>query len=220
MAYILPIPLPEVLVRDRGVVPANDFAHRHTGLAFGPHGRRYLFSELFYNYYRYDKADNRDLNTHLVTIFDAAWNVERVAILEDVMRDLTHDARGAYVFNNPLGAPVVTAAGHVAFSSTELPAIVLDAELVTRVGSLEPGWCLVLPDGTRILVRDRDRLSIAAPNGEPRALGSLLKAEDSYAARTEFTSTGASAGAASASSAARSSRRWRCRTSRRSPSAT
>ncbi len=181
MAHVLPISIPDSLIRERGVVPANDFGHSHASMAFGPTGRGYLFSELFYNYYRYDNADNRDLNTHLVTIFDRAWNIERVVILEDVMHDMTHDDAGGYVFNNTHARPTITQAGDVVFSCSDRPAITLDPELATRRPPREPGGLLVTHDGAEIILREGDLLSI-----DGHEVGSLMKGENTYATRVEF----------------------------------
>lgn len=182
MAYLLPISIPDVLIRERGVVPANDFAHRHASIAFGPTGRAYLFSELFYNYYRYDNTDNRDLNTHLVTIFDREWQIERVVILEDVMHEMTHDDAGNYVFNNTHARPTITPTGDVVFSCSDRPAIILDPELATRRPPRPRGGLLATHDGAEIVVRDGDLLSI-----DGHEVGSLIKGEETYATRVEFT---------------------------------
>jgi hypothetical protein len=57
VTYVLPIPLPQSLVDERRLVAKNDFAHTHHTVAFGPDGRGYVHSEIFYNYLRYKQGD-------------------------------------------------------------------------------------------------------------------------------------------------------------------
>jgi hypothetical protein len=74
MPFVLPIPLPEFLVSERRVIPKHDFMHRHLTVAFGPDGRGYVHSELFYNYKRYDQGQG-DISAQLVTLLAPEFSI-------------------------------------------------------------------------------------------------------------------------------------------------
>src|SRR5690349_23776851 len=90
MTFVLPIPLPEALVRARGIVPKNDFAHAHGSVTFTPDGGALVTSDLFYNYYRYDNNDDRDLRALVITRLGPTFDVLGVTVLEELAHELTH----------------------------------------------------------------------------------------------------------------------------------
>ena len=64
MTYVLPVPLPQSLVDEHQLVPGNDFGYQHVALRWNGEGRGYIHSEVFYNFYRY----NRDFRALIVTV--------------------------------------------------------------------------------------------------------------------------------------------------------
>ncbi len=79
MPSVQPIFLPRPVVEENRLVLANDFGAQPCQFCFGPGGRLYVLSKLFYNYYRYDNNDSRGFSTWLVNVYGADLAPERIA---------------------------------------------------------------------------------------------------------------------------------------------
>jgi hypothetical protein len=185
MAMVLPIPLPESLVTERRVVAKHDFTHKHHTVAFGPDGRGYVHSEMFYNYRRYNQGDD-DLSATIVTLLSPEFSITRQVWLEELHHEMTHapmssnPAEEEYVFNNSTAPLAVTERGEVVFTTSKNRTFIYDADIAHRLARFDPlrgervGYSDVVgvPRGV-IVVRDRDEIYVAnalvAPQGPPTA---------------------------------------------------
>lgn len=83
MAQILPIVLPASLLTEYNIDPANDFSH--SVLDFCPTSDGgLLLTEIFYNYFRYDKTDDRDLSHLFLLELSSDFTIVRVEALRRV----------------------------------------------------------------------------------------------------------------------------------------
>jgi hypothetical protein len=90
MSCVVALQVPASLIRERGVVLANDFMHAHRAICFGLDGRGYVLSEIFYNYSRYGQSAGANLHTLVVSVLDADSNVEQVATLDALTHAMRH----------------------------------------------------------------------------------------------------------------------------------
>lgn len=169
MAFVLPLPLPESLVSERRVVPKHDFLHRHYTVAFGPDGRGYVHSELFYNYRRYDQGEG-GVEAQLVTLLSRNFSISGQVWLEALHHEMTHEpnAKGGYVFDNDLAPLAVTAHGEVVFSTQQNRMFVYDADVKQRLARFDPlrgepaGFSDLVPvPGGLVVVRSKEQVSVA-----------------------------------------------------------
>src|SRR3954468_2476982 len=172
MTYVLPVPVPKSCIDGHQVVPANDFGFQHIALGWDAAGRGYLHSELFYNYYRYDQSDDRELRAVIVTMLSPAFSIERQHVLPEVMHDLTHSADGDYLFNSSITPMAVTRSGEVAFTNSKNHTLIFDPTFAHRLADLRDGASDIIPlaDGGYVVTRGRDVLAHAAPGPVREAL--------------------------------------------------
>ncbi|HEY0254385.1 MAG TPA: hypothetical protein VGC41_22815, partial [Kofleriaceae bacterium] len=175
MTYVLPVPVPKVLVDKHQVVPSNDFGFQHVTLRWDAEGRGYIHSQLSYNYYRYDQADNRELTTFVVTVISPTFSIERQHVLPEAMHDLTHTAGGDYIFNNSLAPMAVSRFGEVAFSTSKDRTLIFDSTFEHRLADLPAAASdvLPLPDGSYVIAQHHEVLAHAGPGPLREALAKV-----------------------------------------------
>lgn len=172
MTFVLPIPLPERLVSERRLVPKHDFMHRHLTVAFGPDGRGYLHSELFYNYRRYDQGEG-SISAQLVTLLAPEFSITELLWLEALHEEMTHEPDSErYVSNNDLAPLTVTGRGEVVFCTQKNRTFVYDENVKERLARFDPlrgdlpGFSSlhVVPGGV-VALRTVDELCVAVDPG-------------------------------------------------------
>lgn len=202
MTYLLPLPVPEILAKEHGIDPKNDYSYTHDSVGFTLDGRGYVVSEVYYYYGRYQKGDERTFHAYVVTVLDQTFSIERQVVLDDVLFKLTHqpDASGVeqYLFNNRVSFG--TSAQELVFANSHNVTYVYDGALEQRAaydplrgGSLGVGYAAGRPGGGYLCTRGKHEVMLAKPglalrDGLPdlEPIGTLLEPEGSLAKQTGF----------------------------------
>ncbi|MEY3442600.1 MAG: hypothetical protein RLZZ519_881 [Bacteroidota bacterium] len=90
---ILPIPIPVAVVEKYKLGLSNDFKHEPIDVATSKAGNLYCFSELFYNYGRYNEAGYA-YHAYIVSIYDAELRLQRQVVLESLPERISKTADG------------------------------------------------------------------------------------------------------------------------------
>jgi len=90
------IPIPRAFVEAHAIGLSHDFAHRHASVLAAADGSLTVLSHLFYNYYRYDSDDNRDVTGWFVTRFAGDGQLLWSADLSEMHHELDDQSERAF----------------------------------------------------------------------------------------------------------------------------
>lgn len=89
MAKTQPLFFPEPLVAENAIILENDFAFEHVRCCHGKDGQLYVLSKLEYNYFRYDRNDQRpSFATYVVNVYDPEFRSLVVTDFTQLHREL------------------------------------------------------------------------------------------------------------------------------------
>lgn len=133
MTRVSELPIPRQLVTEHQLDLTTDFQPKHSHFRFSSRGELFVLSQLFYNYYRYDKTDDRDFSAFLIT----RYNQDRVVTAQAALIDLHQELEG----NEPLRSDVfevslsVTPDDQVVFSTVGNRTYFFANDLRQRMGA-------------------------------------------------------------------------------------
>jgi hypothetical protein len=132
MPHVQPLFLPKPVVEENKLVLENDFGVTPAQFSFGPDGLLCVLSQLFYNYYRYDKSDSRSFSSYLVNVYGPDLGAERLADFSAFYREADRDDYLKWDLFHPYLS--VTPENLVVLTTQANRTFLFDAALENRVG--------------------------------------------------------------------------------------